>query len=124
MYPESLRYSKEHEWVRVEDGRGVVGITHFAQEALGDVVYVELPEVGRVLEAGEVFGAVESVKSVSDLYAPVSGVVVEVNSDLVDHPETVNQDPYGEGWMIVLKTTGDTAGLMDAGAYKDMLKEG
>ncbi|HUW63297.1 MAG TPA: glycine cleavage system protein GcvH [Spirochaetia bacterium] len=132
MYPENLRYSSEHEWIRVEGGApakggsGIVGITHFAQEALGDVVYVDLPEEGRVLKAGEAFGAVESVKSVSDLYAPVSGTVVAVNLELTGHPELVNQDPYGEGWMITMEIAdpAELDRLLTAGAYQGMLKEG
>ena len=126
MYPENLRYTSEHEWIRSEGGRGVVGITHFAQEALGDVVYVELPETGRMLKSGEAFGAVESVKSVSDLYSPVSGTVVEVNAELAGHPELVNQDPYGEGWMIVIEMAdpAEPDRLLSADAYQGMLKEG
>ena len=118
MYPDDLRYSKTHEWIRSGEP-ATVGITHYAQDELGDLVYVELPDVGRVLGAGERFGAVESVKTVSDLYAPASGEVVEVNTALADHPELVNSSPYGEGWMIKLRLSGpselDT--LMDAQAY-------
>jgi len=125
MYPEDLLYTREHEWIRASGGRGTVGITHFAQEALGDVVYVELPEAGFELRAGEPFGAVESVKSVSDLYAPVSGTVVEVNRELAGHPELVNQDPYGEGWMVVVAMAdpAELEQLLSAAAYQDMLKE-
>jgi len=125
VYPENLRYTTEHEWLRLEGGSGVVGITHFAQEALGDVVYVELPEPGRVLAAGEAFGAVESVKSVSDLYSPVGGTVVEVNGELTGHPELVNQDPYGEGWMIIIELAdpAEAERLLSAEAYQAMLKE-
>lgn len=103
MYPKDLRYTKEHEWIRVEGDKGRVGITHYAQDQLGDVVFVELPAVGRSLRQMEAFGVVESVKAVSDLYCPVSGEVVEVNQELVRRPELVNQDPYGAGWMIVVK---------------------
>ena len=103
MYPQDLRYTSEHEWIRVEGSRGVVGITFYAQEQLGDVVFVELPKTGTTVEQGKTFGVVESVKTASDLYAPVSGNVVEVNDKLVDRPELVNQDPYGEGWMIVVE---------------------
>ncbi|MDA8337112.1 MAG: glycine cleavage system protein GcvH [Peptococcaceae bacterium] len=126
MYPENLRYTGEHEWIRVEGGSGVVGITHFAQDALGDVVYVELPETGRVVKAGEAFGAVESVKSVSDLYSPVGGTVTGVNAELAGRPELVNQDPYGEGWMIVIELAdpGEADGLLSARAYQELLKEG
>ncbi len=123
MYPEELRYSKEHEWIRVEDGEGVVGITWFAQDQLGDVVYVELPEVGRKVAKDEAFGVVESVKSVSDVYAPVGGEIVAVNEKLVDHPELVNQDPYGEGWFIRLRI-GDPAelrDLLDAAGYQELI---
>ncbi|HUX86073.1 MAG TPA: glycine cleavage system protein GcvH [Chloroflexota bacterium] len=102
MYPQDLRYTKDHEWIRVEGTRGVVGITDFAQEELGDVVFVELPKTGGQVESGKTFGVVESVKTASDLYAPVSGIVAEVNSKLIDRPELVNQEPYGEGWMIVV----------------------
>ena len=101
-FPQHLKYTKEHEWARVEGNRVVVGITDFAQEELGDVVFVELPEVGASLEATGTFGVVESVKAVSDLYAPVSGTIVDVNKILEDRPELVNQSPYGEGWMIVM----------------------
>ena len=119
MYPQGYRYSKDHEWIEVEGDRGRVGITDYAQKQLGDVVFVELPEVGRKLAAGERFGTVESVKAVSELYSPVAGEVVEVNAPLADKPETINQDPHGAAWMIVLrlaeaKATGD---LMDAAAY-------
>lgn len=103
MYPQDLRYTKEHEWIRVEGDKGRVGITHYAQDQLGDVVFVELPAVGRSLRQMEAFGVVESVKAVSDLYCPVSGEVVEVNQELVRRPELVNQDPYGTGWMIIIK---------------------
>lgn len=103
MYPEDLRYTRDHEWIRIDGNRGTVGITRYAQEQMGDVVFVELPEVGRELKAGEAFGVVESVKSVSDLYAPVSGRVAEVNPRLRDAPELVNQAPYGDGWMVVIE---------------------
>lgn len=103
--PSELKYSEEHEWVRVEGGRVVVGITDFAQSELGDIVFVELPEVGDSVEFGEPFGSVESVKTVSELYAPVTGKVVEVNSVLNDSPEKVNEVPYGEGWMIIVEIT-------------------
>jgi glycine cleavage system H protein len=119
MYPEDLRYTKEHEWIRVEGESGVVGITDHAQKALGEVVYVELPKVGKSLKAGEVFGTVESVKAVSDLYSPVSGSVIEVNAELAQSPERINTDPHGEAWMIKLRI-GDPKeldGLMDAARY-------
>lgn len=103
MYPQDLRYTREHEWVRPEGDRGAIGITYYAQEQLGDVVFVELPKLGSQVEQGKPFGVVESVKTASDLYAPVGGEIVEVNEKLVDRPELVNQDPYGEGWMIVVR---------------------
>ena len=120
-YPNDRRYSQDHEWVRVEGDRGTVGITDFAQKALGDVVFVDLPATGRVLAAGEVFGTVESVKAVSELYSPVSGEVVEVNPALADGPETVNKDPHGAAWMIVVRLTNsaELASLLDAKAYEE-----
>jgi glycine cleavage system H protein len=119
MYPEGYRYTKEHEWIAVEGDRGKVGITDYAQKQLGDVVFVELPEIGRKLKAGERFGTIESVKAVSELYSPVAGDVVEVNAPLADKPETVNQDPHGAAWMIVIKLESPeaVAALMDAAAY-------
>lgn len=99
--PKDLRYSEEHEWVKVEDGKARIGITHFAQSELGDIVFVELPEVGDELTIDEPFGSVESVKTVSELYAPVSGTVVEVNAELEDNPEYVNESPYEQAWMVV-----------------------
>ena len=118
MYPADLKYTKDHEWIRVADGQGRVGITDYAQEQLGDVVYVELPAVGRTLAQGEQFGAVESVKAVSDLYCPVSGEVVQVNEALADRPETINADPHGT-WLIVVKLSdpGELDALLDAGGY-------
>lgn len=122
MYPQELKYTKDHEWIRVEDGRGRVGITDFAQDQLGDVVYVELPEVGRSLRQGEQFGSIESVKAVSDLYCPVSGTVVDINRALADGPEAVNRDPHAT-WMIVLAldNPGDVDALLDAAAYGDLV---
>jgi glycine cleavage system H protein len=119
MYPEDLRYSKEHAWIKVEGDRGRVGITHFAQGQLGDVVYVELPQVGRALRRMEPFGAVESVKAVSDLYCPATGEVLEANRALESHPEQVNADPYGAGWMIVVRISDpqELVDLMTAEAY-------
>ena len=116
--PDELRYTKEHEWIRVENGRGTVGITDFAQDALGDVVFVELPAVGTTLTAGQIFGVVESNKTVSDLFAPVAGQVVEVNEALKTHPELVNQDPYGSGWMIRVAMSDAGGELLDAAAYR------
>jgi glycine cleavage system H protein len=102
-HPDDLRYSRTHEWVRVEGDTATIGITDFAQNELGDIVYLELPEVGRALQQSDVFGTVESVKAVSDLYAPVSGEVLEVNDELPESPEEINQDPYVRGWMIIVK---------------------
>ncbi len=125
MYPDDLRYTKDHEWIRPQGERGVVGITHHAQAQLGDVVFVELPAVGRKLKAGESFGTVESVKAVSDLFSPLSGEVLEVNAALAKKPEAVNSDPYGEGWMIVLKVSDpkEIDALMDAAHYRQSIGE-
>jgi len=119
MDPTDRRYTKEHEWVKVEGDRGRIGISAYAQNQLGDVVFVELPEVGRKLKAHESFGTVESVKAVSELYSPVAGEVVEVNSALASAPEAINSDPYGKGWMIVVRISDASAvnTLMDAAAY-------
>jgi glycine cleavage system H protein len=119
MVPENLRYTKDHEWIRVEGDVGAIGITHHAQEELGDIVFVELPKIGAALEQSASFGSVESVKAVSDIYAPVSGQVTEINSDLAETPEKVNDDPYGQGWLIKLKlSTPDQVGkLMTAAEY-------
>lgn len=121
--PEELRYSKDHEWVRVEDGRVRIGITDYAQDALGDVVYVELPEVGKAVALGGSFSEVESTKSVSEIYAPVSGTVVEANADLADSPERLNEDPYGEGWICVIQPDdlSQLDGLMDAKGYRELI---
>jgi len=117
--PDELRYTKDHEWVRIEDGRATVGITDFAQDALGDVVFVELPAIGATLTPGQIFGVVESNKTVSDLFAPVGGQVTEVNDALRTQPELVNQDPYGSGWMIrITVTQPNETGLLDAAAYR------
>jgi len=120
--PEGLLYAQNHEWIRrLDDGNICVGITDFAQDALGDVVFVDLPDVGRDLGSGEPFGEIESTKSVSDIYSPVNGEVVDVNAELEDTPELVNQDPYGDGWMIVLRPSPDASldHLMDAAAYAE-----
>ena len=119
--PETLRYSKDHEWLRTEAGEGVVGITAYAAEELGDVVFVELPDVGRVLERDETFGVIESVKTASDLFAPVAGEVIAINEALADQPELVNSAPYEGGWMIRLRLGDPAAGdaLMDAAAYRE-----
>lgn len=120
MYPDDLRYTKDHEWVRVQGDRGTIGITHHAQKQLGDVVYLELPQVGRALKANEGFGTVESVKAVSELFSPIAGEVVEINSALVSKPEAINTDPYGGAWMIVVRIADPNAlaELMDASRYK------
>ena len=123
MYPTDLKYTKDHEWIKVqENGTALVGITYYAQEALGDVVFVDLPEVGDNLTLGDEFGTVESVKTVSELLAPASGAVTELNTGLTDHPEYVNEDPYGKGWMLKLKLLGDVpADLLDATAYEALV---
>jgi len=120
--PEDLKYTKEHEWVRVDGDRVIVGITDFAQDALGDVVYVDVPETGTQVKAGEPFGEVESTKSVSDVYAPVSGTVMDRNAQLADDPELVNRDPYGEGWMIVISPAdaSEVEALLEPGAYREL----
>ena len=120
--PGDLQYTKSHEWVRVEDGVATIGITDHAQDELGDVVFVELPETGATLAPGDSFGAVESVKAVSDLYAPVGGEVVEVNSALEDSPEKINEDPYGEGWILKLQIS-DEGDLLSAADYEKLLEE-
>jgi glycine cleavage system H protein len=119
-FPEDLRYTTEHEWARLEGSRVRVGITDYAQDALGDVVYVDLPDVGAVVGAGQAFGEVESTKSVSDVYSPVSGTIVERNELVDDRPELVNEQPYGEGWLVVVdpSDTGELGSLMDAAAYR------
>ena len=123
MYPNELKYTKDHEWVRFNGGEAEVGITDFAQRQLGDVVFVELPEVGRTLKQGEVFGTIESVKAVSELFAPVSGEVTAVNGELGSHPETVNAKPH-ETWMIRVKASaeGESGGLLDASGYESLIK--
>ncbi|HOA70732.1 MAG: glycine cleavage system protein GcvH [Bacillota bacterium] len=125
-YPEDLKYTKEHEWVKVENGKARVGITAYAQDQLGDVVFVELPEVGTEVKAGAMFGTVESVKAVSDVYAPVSGTIVEVNEALNDAPELVNEEPYEGGWMIVIEMSdpAELDNLMDSADYQKMVEEG
>ena len=124
--PENLKYTKEHEWARIERNRVVVGITDFAQEELGDVVYVELPEPGTAVAAETPFGVVESVKAVSDLFCPISGTVIEVNEDLEDHPELVNDAPYEDGWMIVIEPSNSAEfnELLSAEDYRAYVEEG
>ncbi len=120
MYPDGLKYTKDHEWIAAQDGEGTIGVTFFAQKELGDIVFVELPEIGRRLGQGEEFGTIESVKAVSEVYCPVSGEVVAVNGELRDHPELVNQDPYQKGWLLRLRLSkpAELAALMDAAAYQ------
>lgn len=126
MVPADLRYTKDHEWVRVDGDQATIGVTDFAAQQLGDVVFVDLPAVGRLLEQFATFGVVESVKAVSDLFAPVAGEVSEVNAALGDKPELVNSDPYGEGWMIRLriKDSEHIAGLLDQAAYERLVAAG
>jgi len=122
MYPADLKYTKDHEWIRVTGNEGRVGITDYAQKQLGDVVYVELPEIGTTVTQGQSFGTIESVKAVSELYAPVSGEVIEVNATLKDRPEVVNQDPHG-AWMVALRLTNadEVASLLDSEQYAGSL---
>jgi glycine cleavage system H protein len=122
-YPDGFKYTKDHEWIALDGDRGKVGITEYAQQQLGDVVYIELPETGTRLKQGQSFGTIESVKAVSELYSPVSGEVVEVNTDLKDKPEAVNSDPHGS-WMIVVKLANpsESGSLLDATQYQDLLK--
>src|SRR5215208_8115928 len=124
-FPEDLKYTRAHEWARTKGTRIVVGITAFAQDQLGDVVYVELPDVGDPVKKGESFGVVESTKAVSELFAPITGKVVEVNDPLSDAPETINEDPYEEGWMIQVEISDpkDLADLLDAAAYQKFVEE-
>jgi len=120
--PQDLQYTRSHEWVRTEDDTATVGISDHAQDELGDVVFVELPDEGATFDAGESFGTVESVKAVSDVYAPVGGEVVEVNSSLEDAPEKINDDPYGEGWLVKLRTSGE-ADLLSPEEYEKVVEE-
>jgi glycine cleavage system H protein len=123
LYPTDLRYTTEHEWIRVDGTKGVVGITTYAQDQLGDVVFVDLPKVGTAVVKDKPFGAVESVKTASDLFAPASGTVVEVNEKLIDRPELVNEEPYGDGWMVVLQLSdpGEVGTLLTANQYEAQL---
>ncbi|GAE15358.1 Glycine cleavage system H protein [Bacteroides pyogenes] len=122
-FPQNLKYTSEHEWIRVEGDIAYVGITDYAQEQLGDIVFVDIPTVGETLEANEVFGSIEVVKTVSDLFLPVAGEVLEQNEALEENPELVNKDPYGEGWLIKLKPADlkDVEGLLDAEGYKAVI---
>ena len=122
-FPENLRYTKDHEWISLENDVATIGITDFAQHELGDIVYVEIETVGQELEADAIFGTVEAVKTVSDLFLPVAGTITEFNTNLESEPEKVNTDPFGEGWMIKMKVKNvdDVANLMDAEAYKNLV---
>jgi glycine cleavage system H protein len=126
MYPDTLRYSKDHEWVRVEGDVCVIGITHYAQDELGEVVFVEVPEPGQEFDAHEEIGTIESVKAVAEVFTPVTGEIVEVNAALADSPELINQDPHGEGWLVKVRfsSQGDLDGLMDSAAYEKFLEDG
>jgi glycine cleavage system H protein len=119
--PAGLKYTKDHEWVKIEGNTAIVGITDFAQGELGDIVYVDINTVGQTVEHGQIFGTVEAVKTVSDLYMPVSGSVLEVNPALDKNPEKVNEDAYGEGWMIKIQVSGGTDGLLTADQYKELI---
>ena len=122
--PEHLRYSSDHEWVQVDGNRARVGITDYAQDALGDIVYVQLPTLGATVSAGDSFGEVESTKSVSDVYAPLSGTIAAINDTLVGSPDTMNRDPYGDGWVceIEMSDPDQVAGLLDAAAYQSLIE--
>ncbi len=124
-FPEDLMYTEEHEWVQIEGDLAIIGVTDFAQDQLGDVVFVELPEVGTMLKEGKPFGVVESVKAVSDVYAPLSGEVVEINEELPEAPEVINTSPYEDGWMIKIHFSDPSQldGLMDADAYRAFVEE-
>jgi glycine cleavage system H protein len=125
MIPSNLRYHKEHEWVRVEGAQATIGISHFAQDALGDIVFIDLPKVGANITAGQQIGEVESTKTTSTIYTPVSGAITKINADLKDHPEAVNSDPYGRGWMAVvdLSAPAEVEQLMTAAQYQDFLSQ-
>ena len=125
MIPSNLRYHKEHEWVRVEGTQATIGISHFAQDALGDIVFIDLPKLGATVAAGQQIGEVESTKTTSTIYTPVSGTIAKVNADLKDHPEVVNSDPYGKGWMAVidLSAVSEVEALLSADQYQDFLSQ-
>ena len=124
-FPQNLKYTNEHEWIRLEGDEAYVGITDYAQEQLGDIVFVDVTTEGETLEKGEVFGTIEVVKTVSDLFLPIGGEVLEINPELEEHPELVNKDPYGDGWLIKIKPTDTTEmdELLDAEAYKQIIDE-
>lgn len=123
MIPADLRYHQEHEWARIKGTQATVGISHFAQDALGDIVFIDLPKVGSAVQAGQQIGEVESTKTTSTIYTPISGTIVKVNADLKDHPEVINSDPYGQGWMVVidLSNAGEVDKLMNAAQYEAFL---
>ena len=125
MIPSDLRYHKEHEWVRMTGAQATIGISHFAQDALGDIVFIDLPKVGAKITAGQQIGDVESTKTTSTIYTPVSGTIVKINADLKDHPEVVNSDPYGKGWMVAvdLSIPAEVEQLMTAAQYQDFLSK-
>lgn len=125
QFPDNVKYTKEHEWIRVEGNEAYIGITDYAQQQLGDVVFVDIPTVGETLKANEIFGTIEVVKTISDLFLPVAGEVLEQNEALEEKPELVNQDPYGEGWLIKIKPENieDTESLLDAAAYQALINE-
>jgi len=125
MEPTDLRYHEEHEWIRVDGKQATMGISHFAQDALGDIVFIDMPKVGTTVTAGQQIGEVESTKTTSSIYTPVSGKIINVNADLKDHPEVLNADPYGKGWIVVidLSDPGQVNGLMTAAQYEEFLKK-
>lgn len=125
QFPDNLKYTKDHEWIKMDGENAIVGITEFAQRELGDIVYVDINTVGKQLVANEIFGTVEAVKTVSDLYLPVSGSILEVNASLESNPEFINQDPYGNGWMMkmTIDNVSELDGLLSAAAYKDLVGE-
>ena len=125
QFPDNLRYTKDHEWIKIDDNTATVGITDFAQRELGDIVFVDIPSKGKKIGANEIFGTVEAVKTVSDLYLPIAGTITEINAGLENNPESVNQDPYGNGWMIkmTVDSAADANNLMDANAYKQLVGE-
>lgn len=124
-FPDNLKYTKEHEWIRIEGQSGWIGITDYAQSELGDIVYVEIPAVGTKIEKGKSFGTIEAVKAVSDLFAPITGEIAEVNAEMKDHPEIVNKDPYGTGWMvkIVITDPAQLSDLLDVHAYRSLISK-
>ncbi len=119
--PKDLKYTKDHEWIQLSDDTATIGITDFAQSELGDIIFIEYPEVGQEIQSGDPMGTIEAVKTVADLYAPVSGVVTAVNEELEDSPDLVNTDPYGKGWMVTIKVTGGTDDLLSAADYQGLL---